>query len=103
MQSRKTEFEERGIRIVAISAAHTPEELARHASENGIDFFLLADTELTAADAYGLRHEGGNPFGGDIARPGMFWIDGDGRIIDREFTENWRVREGVGEVLERFE
>ena len=47
---------------------------------------------LAVIDAWGLRHEGGNPFGGDISRPAVFVLDEDGRILWRAFTENWRVR-----------
>lgn len=85
------ELRENGIEVVAISA-DTPEELRTKVLSKGVTFPLLADPELTAIDAYGLRHPGGNPFGGDIARPAVFLIDEEGSIVAKLLPENWRVR-----------
>jgi peroxiredoxin len=60
---------------------------------------VLSDPDLTAIDAYGLRHEGGMP-GNDIARPATIIIDGDGNVVWRDITENWRVRPRPDELLE---
>jgi peroxiredoxin len=51
-------------------------------------------------DLFGLRHEKGGP-GGDVARPAVFLIDRQGRIVWRELTENWRVRVRPEQVLEQ--
>ena len=62
----------------------------------------LIDPELAAIDAYGLRHVGGNPFGGDISRPAVFLIDEEGRIVEKMLTENWRVRPTPEMIREKF-
>ena len=100
MQSKKTEFDEAGIAILAVSA-DAPEDLRENLLPKGITFPLLSDPELTAIDAYGLRHEGGNPFGGDIARPALFFIDAKGQIVEHLLTDNWRVRPTPGFILEK--
>lgn len=101
LQSQEKEFSKAGIRILAISA-DSPEDLKEKLLPKGISFPLLSDPELEAIDAYGLRHEGGNPFGGDIARPAVFLIDEEGRIVEKILTENWRVRPTPELILGKF-
>lgn len=101
MQSQEDELREAGIELVAISADST-EDLKEKMRPKGIAFPLLADPELAAIDAYGLRHVGGNPFGGDISRPAVFLIDEEGRIVEKMLTENWRVRPTPEMIREKF-
>jgi peroxiredoxin len=74
-------------------------ENAREFTESyGFDFPLLADPDLAAIDAYGLRHEADGI--GDIARPATFVIDREGRIVWRNLTDNWRIRPRPAELLQ---
>lgn len=91
MQSLNDVFEEKGIKVFAISTG-TQEELAEKMLPKDFGFPLLSDPDLIAIDAFGLRHPNGNPFGGDIARPAVLLIDEEGRITEKLLTENWRVR-----------
>ncbi|MFT5291394.1 MAG: peroxiredoxin [Planctomycetota bacterium] len=69
----------------------------------GLDFPVLSDPELLAIDAYGLRHSGGDPMkGADIARPGVFAIDREGRVSWSYLTDNWRVRARPEGIVERL-
>ena len=102
MQTKKAEFDERGVQLLGISADPAT-DLEREMLPKGFTFPLLSDPELVAIDAYGLRHEGGNPFGGDIARPALFLIDENGAITDRMLTENWRVRPTPEMLLDRLD
>lgn len=96
------EFEARNMVVLGISA-NTEAELLEKLLPRGITFPLLADPELNAIDAYGLRHEAGNPMtGGSIARPAMILVDEAGRIVDAMLTENWRVRPTPELVFERW-
>ena len=52
---------------------------------------MLSDPELSAIDAYGVRHPDGY-IDGDIARPATFIIDRGGEITWRFVPDNWRVR-----------
>lgn len=90
MQSRLTEIKALDATLLAISA-DPPDVLRETADAYAFGFPLLADPELTAIDAYGLRHVGGG-LEGDISRPAVFVIDREGRIAWHELTENWRVR-----------
>ncbi len=65
----------------------------------GIDYPLLADPDLAAIDAYGVRHPEG--MGHDIARPATFLVDRQGRVAWRDLTDNWRVRVRPERVLEQ--
>ena len=92
MQTQLDQFEAANTVVIGISA-NTEKELAEKLLPKGITYPLLADPELKAIDAYGLRHEKGDPMsGGDIARPALFIIDQNGRIVEKMLTENWRVR-----------
>jgi peroxiredoxin Q/BCP len=86
--------------VLAVST-DTMEDNEKLARRKDIDFPLLADPELKAIDAYGLRHPGGGPYG-DVARPATFIIDAEGRIVWRELTDNWRVRVRPEPVLEQL-
>ena len=80
MQTRITEFEEAGARIVAVSP-DTPEENSGVVERLGLDFPILSDDRLELTKALGLLHEGGGPGGFDIPRPAIFIVDDDRRIL----------------------
>ena len=75
-------------------------EATRDKLSGDIGYLLLADPELAAIDAYGVRHPGG--MGHDIARPATFLIDREGRVVWRDLTDNWRVRVRPERVLEQL-
>lgn len=103
MQTELAEFEARDIVVLGISA-HTEAELREELLPQGFTFPLLADPDLEAIDAYGLRHEGGNPMtGGAIARPAVVLIDESGKIVEAMLTENWRVRPTPKMILGKWD
>ncbi len=53
-------------------------------------------------DAYGVRHPDGMETGRDIARPAIFLIDRQGRIVWRDLTDNYRIRVRPGRILEEL-
>lgn len=71
-----------------------PETNAELEKRLGIDFPIVSDSDLAALDAFGVRHEiGASPGGGSvIARPAVFLLDEEGRILWKDLTDNWRVR-----------
>lgn len=80
-----------------------PETNAELAASQGFTFPLVSDPELKVIDAFGVRHEVQE--GLSIARPAVFVIDADGKIVWRLLTDDWRVRvrpEQVLEVLDRL-
>ncbi len=100
MQTIQAELEAtHGVQILGV-CADAPDTLATKLGKKGFTFPLLGDPELKAISAYGLRHEGGNPLGGDIARPALVLIDEAGKIRFRWLTDNWRVRPVASDILE---
>jgi peroxiredoxin len=89
-QKNLPEFEQRGVRIVAISV--DPADTTReHAKKQGYTFLFLSDEKLEVIRRYDLLHSGGFR-GADIARPGEFLLDVEGKILWRDLTENYRSR-----------
>ena len=102
MQTIRSQIQEAGAEIIAIST-DTSEELSEHLLPKGLEFPLLSDPELQAIEAYGLRHEGADPFsGGDIARPAVFLIGENGKVLWKDLTDNWRVRVRPETILEKL-
>jgi len=102
LQSRFDEILAAGGDVVAI-CVDPVEKNAEVAGNLGIEFPILADTELEATNAYGLLHEAGAMDGADIARPGVFIVDRGGDIAFRDLTDNWRVRVRPDEVIEELQ
>ncbi len=101
MQSRIDEIREAGGEVLAVSSE--PAEKTHEAlKSSGINYPLLADPDLSTIDAYGLRHAGASMEGGDIARPAAFVLDRQGRIVWRDFTDNWRIRVRPQRVLDQL-
>ncbi len=86
------------VSILAISADH-PDKLGEKLLPAGFTFPLLGDPGGEVIEAYGLRHPGGNPLGGDIARPALIFVDREGRVALRLLTENWRIRPTPEQIL----
>jgi peroxiredoxin len=90
LQTRIEDIRALDAEVLAISA--DPVEQGRGVVEQlQLDYAVLSDPGLVAIDAYGLRHVGGG-LDGDIARPAVYVLDRDGRVVWRDLTENWRVR-----------
>ena len=100
LQSRIDEIRALDAEVLAICV--DPVEKNRKVVDHyGLVFPVLADTELAAIDAYGVRHPGGG-LDGDVARPAVFVIDRQGRIAWQDLTENWRIRVDPERVLEQL-
>ncbi len=103
MQSRLEEIRAAGARVLAI-CGESPEENAKVTGNLKLDFPILSDLDLKVVKAFGLfHHDAVTPTGtGDIARPGVFILDGKGVIRWRYLTDNWRVRVRPETVLEQL-
>jgi len=98
LQTRLDDFRARQTEILAISV--DPVDKAKEISDAyGLEYAVLSDPDLHVIDAYGVRHPGGFG-GGDIARPAVFVLDGEGRIVWRDITDNWRVRVRPQQLLD---
>ena len=101
MQSRITDFTDAGTQVLAISP-DTLDWNEKVSAKLGRGFPILRDDGLEVSRLYGVEDaDAMNPAGeGGIPRPATFVLDRDGVVRWRHFTENWRVRPRVDQVLE---
>jgi peroxiredoxin len=97
-QQRISEFDARGVRVVAISV-DSPEVSRPHWAKLGLSFPILADPKAEVIRRYDLLHPGGGPGGADISRPAEFLLDSTGTIRWLNLTESILVRARPDEVL----
>jgi peroxiredoxin len=91
-------LKQRGCAIlgIVVDPPATNAELARDA---GIAYPILADPDLKTIDAYGLRHAGAGPDGGDVAHSASVLVDADGIVRWTFVTRNVRMRPTPKDVL----
>ncbi|PYJ44371.1 MAG: hypothetical protein DME86_00590 [Verrucomicrobia bacterium] len=67
-QQRLSEFDSRGLRVVAISV-DPPEVSKRHCQKMGFTYPFLSDPKAEVVRRFDLLHPGAGPGGADISRP----------------------------------
>lgn len=98
-QHRLSEFDARGIRVVAISV-DPPEVNKRQSQKRGYTFPLLSDPDARVIRRYDVLHPGAGPKGADIARPAEFLLDENGIVRWVNLTDNIAVRARPQQVLD---
>ena len=101
-QQKLSEFDARGIRVVAISV-DKPEINRGQFQKLGYTFSHLSDPKAEVIRRYDVLHLGAGPKGVDIARPAEFLIDSNGIVRWVNLTENIAVRARPEQVLEAFD
>lgn len=101
-QRHIAEFEQRGLKIVAISVDPV-ETSQRHAKKMGYTFSFLSDPNAGVARRYDVLHPKAGPKREDIARPAEFLVDSDGNVTWRNLTEDAAVRARPQQVLKTFD
>jgi peroxiredoxin len=101
-QQRLSDFDARGIRVVAVSV-DTPKINRRQRQKLGYTFTFLSDPKTEVIRHYDLLHRGAGRKGADIARPAEFLIDSAGTIRWVNLTENIAVRARPEQVLKAFD
>lgn len=95
------QFEAMGINVAAIT--YDSVELLKTVQEDqGIEFSLLHDEDVTHVNAFGIRnldYEPGHRVYG-IPYPGIFLIDPDGVIKYKFSEESYQIRPDFADVLE---
>ena len=70
---------------------------------HGLKARMLSDRDLAVTDAFGLRNQGihsGPPFGAEaLPVPTSLLIDGDGKVLWMDQSENYQRRSGPDSVL----
>jgi len=100
LQSRLSEIRALDGDVLAVSV-DAPEQSAEIVEAYGLEFPVLSDPQAGVIRQYGILHPDGG-LDGDIARPAVFIIDRDGRVVWRELTDNWRIRVRPGRILEEL-
>jgi peroxiredoxin len=95
-------FEQRGIRLVAISV-DSVEINRRHTRKLGFTYSFLSDPNAQVIRRYDLLHAHGGPGGTDISRPAEFLVDGQGTVRWVNLTESLAVRARPEQVLKAFD
>jgi peroxiredoxin len=101
-QEKLSEFDARGIRIVAISI-DTSEINRRHRRKLGFTYTFLSDPNAEVIRRYDLLHGSAGSKGTDIARPAEFLIDSGGTVRWVNLTESIAVRARPEQVLRAFD
>jgi peroxiredoxin len=101
LQLSLEEFKRRGTPVVAI-VSDPLEGNDQQAVSANLQFPILADPELVATDAYGLRHREAHD-GHDIARSASVVIDRDGIVRWTHVAPNVRVRPLPSEILAQID
>lgn len=95
-------FQDRGIRIIAVSV-DSPALNARLRRRLGADYMFLSDPDLSLIDNLGIRHRRTNDNVDALAVPAQFLVDGQGVIGWLYRTATWRQRLPHKRVLEAME
>ena len=101
-QQRLSDFNARGLRVVAISV-EASDINRRHCQKLGFTSTCLSDPNAEAIRRYDLLHKGGGPNGTNIARPAEFLIDSKGTVRWVNLTESVTVRARPEQVLKAFD
>jgi peroxiredoxin len=86
---------------VAAVSADKPADLRKHVAKMGWKLQLLADPEVKAIDAYGLKHQVAPNQA--ISRPAELLVDPTGTVRWVDLTDDLRVRTRPETVLEAFD
>jgi peroxiredoxin len=100
-QDKLSEFESRGIRMVALSV-DAPEINRRQRQKLRFTYTFLSDPKAEVIRRYDLLHADAGPKGTDIARPAEFLIDSNGIIRWLNLTGDIAVRARPEQVSEAF-
>jgi len=108
IQAQYGEFEERGVKVVAVSSDSLNESQSRLISQNRSTYFPLAFTGANdevprAYDRIGHVRDGFYLGGRELADPGVFVVDANGVIVWRELGSNIGHFVPASEILEQVD
>ena len=91
------------MQVVTVSTDH-PEEIRKGRRNHGLKADMLSDADLAVTDAFGLRNQGFHsaPPRDDaeaLPVPASLLIDGEGRVLWIDLSENYQRRSAPEVVL----
>ncbi|MDJ0842119.1 MAG: redoxin domain-containing protein [Acidobacteriota bacterium] len=97
-QNMKAEFDALNVNIVAVTVEDAV-GIRRTRKRTKAAFDFVRDTNGQLMDLFGLRDDNPNPSGGSIPRSARILIDGNGKVLWLDRSDNYRVRPDVDNVL----
>ncbi len=99
LQDHAAELEAKGVRIFAVSVDPVDKaaEMKQRCRAGSITF--ISDPEGRTIDAFGIRHKGASPTGGDAAYSTSALIGRDGKVRWIRRSDTFRVRPSPQELL----
>jgi len=103
LESVKADLEDAGWSLNLITY-DSPETLSQFASERGLSYTLLSDTDSMTIDAFGLRNKdvtAGSRFDG-IPHPAIVYIKADGEVAGIQKEDRYQDRpatEGIAQLV----
>ena len=94
LEKERANFEEKGVQIIAL-AVQSAEEAATSVEKSEAQFPVLADSEHTVAEAYGVY----NIFSDEAAAASVFIINQDSQIIWDHIATNVADRVPAATIL----
>jgi len=101
LQNAKQRFEQRGIRVAAISY-DSQAILKDFAERNKIEFPLLADPDSKIIRTFNVLNTEATGIGKGMAYPGFFYIDTRGTIREKYFTVKYTDRLTANNVIAKL-
>ena len=101
----RPEFDERDIQVVTV-CTDSPEDIDMGYSKHRLGAVMLSDRDLSVTDAFGLRNLGfhSGPMGLEgLPVPTSLLIDGEGKVVWVDQSENYQRRNGPELVLAALE
>lgn len=85
--------------LIAISS-DTVRGIRELRADEGIDYLLLSDEDISTIDNYNVREQHGNPF---LARPATFIINESGRIAWIDLGNRFGHRTNSNQIITALE
>ena len=101
----RPEFDERDIQVVTV-CTDSPEDIDKGYRKHRLGAVMLSDRNLSVTDAFGLRNLGfhAGPMGLEgLPVPTSLLIDGEGKVVWVDQSENYQRRSGPEVVLAALE
>ena len=103
MEELRSEFDERGVKVVTVSV-DLSEVIADRRHLHGLQATMLSDQQLVVTDAFGLRNQGIHSAPNSepakaLPVPATLLIDRQGTVLWRDLSENYQRRSDPSVVL----
>lgn len=96
MQSGYDDIKSAGAAELIAISSDTVRGIRELRADEGIDYLLLSDDDISTIDNYNVREQNGNPF---LARPATFIINESGKIAWVDLGNRFGHRTNSGQII----